>query len=168
MFHGSSLCQHRWERTQHPRDPPNRVPANRCAADRYLGYGEGRARVPSRWRRRGTNRTQRGYILERRTCGSGYNPEPIGHSKHRYILTTDQSDTVSAGIFYSRASAVALARRSFACERLRVGAGVSGALQEWVKTRLNFDVRFETSVFETVIRIVGGFISAYDLSVSTL
>ena len=49
-----------------------------------------------------------------------------------------------------------------------MGAGVSGALQEWVKTRLNFDVRFETSVFETVIRIVGGFISAYDLSVSTL
>uniref|UniRef100_A0A7S0RWM0 alpha-1,2-Mannosidase n=1 Tax=Pyramimonas obovata TaxID=1411642 RepID=A0A7S0RWM0_9CHLO len=36
--------------------------------------------------------------------------------------------------------------------------------KEWVATKLNFNVAKETSVFETVIRIVGGFISAYDLS----
>mmetsp|Transcript_38060 Transcript_38060/g.72955 ORF Transcript_38060/g.72955 Transcript_38060/m.72955 type:complete len:601 (+) Transcript_38060:121-1923(+) len=36
--------------------------------------------------------------------------------------------------------------------------------REWVATSLTFDKQFEASVFETVIRIVGGFLSAYDLS----
>jgi len=36
--------------------------------------------------------------------------------------------------------------------------------QNWVATKLNFNVGFETSVFETVIRIVGGFMAAFDLS----
>jgi mannosyl-oligosaccharide alpha-1,2-mannosidase len=35
---------------------------------------------------------------------------------------------------------------------------------EWVKDNLNFDKHYSASVFETTIRVVGGLISAYDLS----
>ncbi len=36
--------------------------------------------------------------------------------------------------------------------------------REWVKTSLNFDKDASISMFETTIRILGGLLSAYDLS----
>merc|ERR1711871_1697200 len=36
--------------------------------------------------------------------------------------------------------------------------------KDWVEKNLHFDVRREVSVFETVIRVLGGLLSAYDLS----
>jgi len=39
-----------------------------------------------------------------------------------------------------------------------------GRARDWVATEFNLNKPYEASVFETVIRIVGGFIAAYDLS----
>ncbi|PRQ37131.1 putative mannosyl-oligosaccharide 1,2-alpha-mannosidase [Rosa chinensis] len=36
--------------------------------------------------------------------------------------------------------------------------------REWVATSLNFNKNYEASVFETTIRVIGGLLSAYDLS----
>lgn len=40
----------------------------------------------------------------------------------------------------------------------------NGRARDWVSANLNFDHKAKLSLFETTIRIVGGLLSAYDLS----